>query len=58
MTGENLRTMLGYCLFEVRFPLMPVQVFSGLVAAKEVLTQDEELTVLEYMSLTGDQKLV
>ena len=57
-TGENIRKVLGDCLFHIRFPLMSAPDFVEFVSPEKILTMSEESEILKYIIMSEKEGLV
>ena len=51
-SDENLRSVLGDIIYFIRFPVMALQEYSSNVATRKILTSDEALQIMLYLSKT------
>ncbi|XP_060606527.1 BTB/POZ domain-containing protein 3-like isoform X2 [Ruditapes philippinarum] len=46
--GQTLRNQLGEALFQIRFPIIPIEEFAQNVTSSAILTKDELLMIYQY----------
>lgn len=54
--GANQRLILGNALKLIRFPVMRLEVYVSQVAPLGILTDEEELSVLRYLTFPSNPK--
>jgi hypothetical protein len=50
---HNLRDQLGEALFQIRFPIMPIEDFAKIVHPANILTKEELLNLYPYIATEG-----
>jgi hypothetical protein len=50
LTPENQRAVLGEALFQIRFPLMTMELFAKVVPRTGILTNDEQVMIYHYFA--------
>jgi hypothetical protein len=56
-TGQNIRDQLGEALFEIRFPIMPIEEFARVVTPSGILTNDEIVMLYQFNATKGSSLL-
>lgn len=56
LTSNTLREVLSSAIFLVRFPLISAEDFSLSVVPQKILTSEEALKVLQYLTVSHDKK--
>ena len=51
--GQNMRMQLGEALFQIRFPVMPIEEFARVVDSSGILTKEELLMMYQYNANKG-----
>ena len=52
LSDENMRSVLGDVIYFIRFPVMALQEYSTNVATRKILTSEEALQIMLYLSKT------
>ncbi|XP_045185878.2 BTB/POZ domain-containing protein 6-B-like [Mercenaria mercenaria] len=55
--ANNLRECLGDALYEIRFPIMPIEEFAMVVTPTGILTSEEQVQVYQYNATKGSTPL-
>ncbi|XP_060580188.1 BTB/POZ domain-containing protein 2-like isoform X2 [Ruditapes philippinarum] len=51
--GENMRSQLEEAVFQIRFPIIPIEKFAQVVAPSGILTKEELLILYQYNATKG-----